>query len=222
MITKTDISSKQLFPLRFPEAVLSVKTLACERGGRTVFQNISFDVKSGEALHITGGNGVGKSSLLKMLAGSLRPQSGSILWNQEEYDDENRDDHLARLAFLPPDDRHIKVLETVWENMRFWARINGQVADDYIYNALTVTGLLPHQSVQSRKLSAGQKRRLSLSQMLLRQAPLWLLDEPLNALDHHAAGVFNDLLKNHLDAGGIAVIASHQPVAAAKTYEVVA
>lgn len=190
------------------QALLSVKDLRCDRGGRTLFQNLSFDMGAGDVLQVTGANGAGKTSLLRVLAGRL-PVEGSAHWQSKEVSENN----VQNVSLLLSDDRGLKVLETAEENLNFWRGVWG--AGD-IDAALQAADLLPLKKTAVRFFSAGQKRRLSLAIVYLKATKLWLLDEPLNGLDAAAQEKFFAQLASHAANGGVAVIASHQDIPAAK------
>jgi heme exporter protein A len=188
---------------------LSLDNIALERGERRIASGINARVKGGEALLLQGPNGSGKSTLLRVLAGLLPAAEGSIQWDGADVA-HDRDAHRARLAYLGHQDA-LKASLTVRENLQFWARFNGGDADA----ALEAFGLARFAARPARVLSAGQKRRLALSRLALSEAPLWLLDEPLTALDAEAREAFAALLKRHLAAGGLAIVATHEPLAVA-------
>ncbi len=185
---------------------LSLDNIALERGERRIAGGLSARVASGEALLLQGPNGSGKSTLLRALAGLLPAAEGTIRWNGADVAGD-REAHRARLRFLGHQDA-LKAGLTVLENLRFWARFNG--GDEAA--ALQAFGLARLADRPARLLSAGQKRRLALSRLALDDAPLWLLDEPVTALDAEARDAFGALLARHLAAGGIAIIASHEPL----------
>jgi heme exporter protein A len=187
-----------------------LKNLACARGGRALFQNLNLEAGAGDVVHLSGPNGAGKTSLLRVLAGAL-PFEGEILWDEKDFLENGRTIHAARYAFLPPDDRSLKVLETAYENLLFWATL-WNASPAAIHGALAQMGLENMKETPVRRFSAGQKRRLSLARVLVKPAKLWLLDEPFNGLDAGAAALFAAALDRHVAAGGMAVIASHQPV----------
>lgn len=187
-----------------------LKNLACTRGGRALFQNLNLEAGAGDVVHLSGPNGAGKTSLLRVLAGAL-PFEGEILWDEKNFLENGRTIHAARYAFLPPDDRSLKVLETAYENLSFWATL-WNAAPVAIHGALAQMGLSTLKETPVRRFSAGQKRRLSLARVLVKPAKLWLLDEPFNGLDTEAAALFAAALDRHVAAGGMAVIASHYPV----------
>jgi heme exporter protein A len=202
---------------------LDVAELACRRGGRPVFAHLSFALGAGELLALTGRNGSGKTTLLRALALLVRPQAGTIAWQGANVQDdpETWRDQLAWLGHLDG----LKGDLTVRENLLGAERLRGRlVADDRLDLALVAFDLnaLAHRPV--RTLSAGQRRRTALARVMLTQAPLWLLDEPLNALDVAAQQAFRTVLQQHLADGGLAIAATHADlgVPGARTFELAA
>src|SRR5512134_3045831 len=184
---------------------LSLDNIALERGERRIAEGISARVAGGAALLLQGPNGSGKSTLLRVLAWLLPPAEGAILWDGADVA-EDREAHRARLSYLGHQDA-LKAGLTALENLQFWARFNGGGDADA---ALKAFGLAQLGDRPARLLSAGQKRRLALSRLALADAPLWLLDEPVTALDAEARAAFAALLGRHLAAGGLAIIATHE------------
>ena len=203
--------------------LLNVAELACRRGGRPVFDHLSFALGAGELLALTGPNGSGKTTLLRALALLVRTEAGAIRWRGADVQDDP-ETWRSRLAWLG----HLDGLKgdlTVRENLLAAERLRGRpAADDRLDLALVAFDLnaLVHRPV--RTLSAGQRRRTALARVMLTQAPLWLLDEPLNALDAAAQQAFRTVLQQHLAHGGLAVAATHAAlgVAAARTFELAA
>lgn len=185
---------------------LSLDNIALERGERLIASGISARVAGGEALLLQGPNGSGKSTLLRVLAGLMPAAEGTVAWDGTDVA-RDHEAHRARLAYLGHQDA-LKGGLTALENLRFWASFNGGDADA----ALTAFGLAALADRPARTLSAGQKRRLALSRLVLSAAPLWLLDEPVTALDTEARASFVALLKRHLGVGGLAIIATHEPL----------
>ena len=188
--------------------LLDVAELACRRGGRPVFDCLSFALGAGELLALTGRNGSGKTTLLRALALLVRPEAGTILWQGAtvQADPESWRGQLAWLGHLDG----LKGDLTVRENLLGAERLRGRpAADDRLDLALIAFDLhaLVHRPV--RALSAGQRRRAALARVMLTQAPLWLLDEPLNALDAVAQQAFRSVLHQHLVHGGLAIAATH-------------
>jgi heme exporter protein A len=203
--------------------LLNVADLACRRGGRPVFDRLSFALGAGELLALTGRNGSGKTSLLRALALLVRPEAGTIVWRGANVQDDP-ETWRGQLAWLG----HLDGLKgdlTVRENLLGAERLRGRpAADDRLDLALVAFDLnaLAHRPV--RILSAGQRRRTALARVMLTQAPLWLLDEPLNALDATAQQAFRAVLQQHLAHGGLAVAATHADlgVPGARTFELAA
>ena len=186
--------------------------LACMRGERMVFAGLSFALAPGDALMVTGPNGSGKSSLLRILAGLLRPIRGHLFWQGNPVG-HDPDAHRARLCYVGHQDP-VKPLLSVGENLAFWTRLHGS-AEDAVAPALARFGLLAIAKVPARLLSAGQRRRLNLARLLVAGAPLWLLDEPTVALDTEAITTFEGMLADQRARGGIVLIATHSRIAMA-------
>lgn len=177
-------------------ARLSATDLACRRGDRLLFRGLSFELVEGQALQVVGPNGTGKSSLLRILAGLLRPDAGTV----------ERNCQVALLDERLPLDAHL----SLGRAFDFWSRIDG---GGYEPGSLASLGLETLSDVPVRYLSTGQRKRAAVLQSNSRMAGVWLLDEPLNGLDKDAAAAFQDHVAAYLTQGGIAVIASHQPFA---------
>ncbi len=189
--------------------MLDVTNLACVRGDRPLFNHLSFALKAGEMVHITGANGSGKTTLLRALCGFSRPAAGEIRWNGADIHDLG-DDYRGALAYVG----HLNGIQgelTLRENLRVVAGIAGQnTAPDA---ALEQVGLLAYGDFPAKILSQGQKRRLALARLLVAHKLLWILDEPFSALDARSTEVMNALLSAHLTAGGMIVLTSHQDLA---------
>ena len=173
---------------------ITATELACQRGERMLFAGLSFVLDAGEALQVQGSNGIGKSSLIRILAGLLSPIAGSA-------------ECVGALGLLdenPALDPHLPLGSA----LQFWQRLDGP-AD----NAATRLGLGTLFDVPVRYLSTGQRKRAALARLIGQQAPIWLLDEPLNGLDMRGAALITEIVNEHCGNGGIAVIASHQPFA---------
>lgn len=192
------------------------ESLACLRGERPVFAGLDFSVASGGALLLTGANGSGKSSLLRVMAGLLPPTAGQIWWDREDLAREP-DAHHARTAYLGHLDA-VKAALTPREDLMFWLRYraphlnaySGRIRAD---EALAWAGLTPLADLPCRVLSAGQRRRLAIARIAFDEtADLWLLDEPTTALDANGALLLHDRVALHRARGGMIVAATHQPL----------
>jgi heme exporter protein A len=188
--------------------LLDVADLACRRGGRPVFDRLSFVLAAGELLALTGRNGSGKTTLLRALALLVRPTAGAIRWQGADVRAEP-EAWRGRLAWLG----HLDGLKgdlTVRENLLAAERLRGGLpAEDRLDAAMAAFDLAALASRAVRTLSAGQRRRSALARVMLSGAPAWLLDEPLNALDAPAQQAFRTVLQQHLGNGGLAVAATH-------------
>jgi heme exporter protein A len=185
------------------------RSLQCRRGGRDVFAELSFFLPPGGALLLTGPNGSGKSSLLRLMAGLLKPAGGALLWDGRPIA-EAPEDHAARLHYLGHLDA-VKPVLSVVENLRFWADLRGTplALDD----ALARFALTELAAVPGRLLSAGQRRRLALARLIAAPADLWLLDEPSVGLDHASVGRLTAAIDDHRAAGGRVAVATHTALA---------
>ncbi len=183
--------------------------MACIRGERPVFSGVSFRLERGGALALVGPNGAGKSSLLRILAGFLKPAGGTLEWEGAPIDDDWAA-HRGRLHYVGHLDA-VKPALTVAENLHGWARFRG--AARAAPEALAALGIADLADVPGRYLSAGQKRRLALARVLATPAPLWLLDEPTVTLDDDAAARVDAMIAAHRAGGGMAIVATHGEIA---------
>jgi heme exporter protein A len=192
---------------------LEASDLVCRRGGREVFAGIGFALAAGEALLVSGRNGAGKSSLLRMVAGLLRIAGGRLALLDGEPDRS-----LPEQAHYVGHQDPLKPSLTVAENLEFWASYLG-ARNEGTEAALAAVGLETLAGLPAAYLSAGQRRRLSLGRLIAVRRPVWLLDEPTTALDRAAQDLLADLMRAHLAAGGLIVAASHGPIGIAPSAE---
>lgn len=194
--------------------VLSVKDLAIEKSDRWLFQNISFELKPNEVLHLEGENGSGKTTLLRALCGLTIADEGDIFWNDISIQKQSYDYHL-QLSYVGHSDG-IKQDLTVLENLRVamvLSRSIYKVSDKKIMREILENiGLKNKQDTLAFHLSAGQRRRLAFARCLLNDSALWVLDEPLTALDVKGVAFIEQAIQAHIERGGLAVITSHQPL----------
>ncbi|CAJ0850479.1 hypothetical protein AMST5_00275 [freshwater sediment metagenome] len=193
-----------------PALRLRVENLAVARGGRPVLHNVSFTLAGGAALVVTGRNGAGKSTLLRALAGLLPTLGGRVTLEGAGAGTE-----LAQAAHYLAHADGMKAALTVEENLEFWASYLGQAEDSRsrpVDQALAVVGLGHARRAPFGALSAGQKRRAALARLLVAYRPLWLLDEPLTALDRGSREKFADAMREHCALGGAIVAATHEPL----------
>lgn len=188
---------------------LAVQDLACQRGDRLLFTGMDFALSAGELLLVQGGNGQGKTSLLRLLTGLARPEAGTVLWRGEPIQHQ-RDRFHAEMVYLGHTNGVKDDLNPL-ENLRFADGLQGRRFDpDRATATLEKLGLARCLDLPCRVLSFGQRRRVALAALLLAGATLWILDEPLTGLDVHAVALMEGLLREHLDAGGMVVATTHQ------------
>jgi heme exporter protein A len=179
------------------------------RGDRCLFRNVDFAVESGELLVLEGANGSGKTSLMKAIVGMLELETGVLEWNGSPVGEQRQVFHgsLVWLAHRVG----LKADLTLVENLRFEAALRPQASPDMepVLERLGLTRLKP---LPLRSLSAGQQRRVALARILLADVPLWLMDEPFTNLDRAGRGLVLRLVSEHLERGGMCVMAAHQDI----------
>jgi len=185
---------------------LKINNLSCQRGYNLLFKNLSFELNSGEVLKISGPNGSGKTSLMKILAGLNSFETGSIEYdnikiNSEKY---NLDFlYLGHLAALSPE-------LSCLENLKYTAHLGNNNLNPDFSDALTKVGLEKFENELVGKLSAGQKKRIALSLLFITQSKVWLLDEPFSALDSQAIKIIESRIEEHCNSGGLCILTTHQ------------
>jgi heme exporter protein A len=189
--------------------MLEVTGLACARGEHQLFAGLSFALTGGELLQVQGENGSGKTTLLRTLCGYIQPSAGEIRWHGKslrELDDE----YYANIVYLGHANA-IKDELNALENLRISSALSGwAVSDSVAIAALRRMGLRGRETFPVKVLSQGQRRRVALARLLISKASLWILDEPLAALDVNAVGLMQEILGEHLGNHGMVVFTTHQ------------
>lgn len=184
-----------------PVCQLQVSDLACERDDRLLFEAVAFSVSAGQALQIAGGNGVGKTTLLRMLAGLYEDYQGTIDWT------------LHRPPLYLGHKPGVKDGLSAAENLAWLMRLQGQApSPELIAAALDQVGLAAYADIPCGSMSEGQRKRVNLARLYVIDSPAWLLDEPFSAIDPAGVVQLQARMQQHLDAGGLLVLTSHQPV----------
>ena len=190
--------------------LLTVRGLSFSRNEEPLFGPLDFVVQAGEALLVRGDNGVGKTTLLRILAGLLRADEGTLEVAGQAADRESRARAMTYLGHLPA----FKADLSAMENLEFLCALHGRNPARGLIDAMDAVGLAGYEDSLARTLSAGQKKRLSLARMWLSPAPLWLLDEPYANLDLDGIALVNRLIVGHLDDGGATLVTTHGAYAA--------
>jgi heme exporter protein A len=185
---------------------LSGRGVRCVRGGQEIFSGLDFEASSGEALAVIGANGIGKTSLLRMIAGLLTVADGSI-----DLEGGEAELTLPEQAHYLGHRDALKPAMSVLENLAFWRDFLGGETFDAATSVAAV-GLDHAIHLPAAYLSAGQRRRLSIARLLVVRRPVWLLDEPTNALDTSGQAMFAALMGDHLSRGGLIIAATHAPL----------
>ena len=185
---------------------LVAENLAGERGGETIFSDLSFELSSGEALVVTGPNGSGKSTLLRIICGLLAPEDGRITL----FEDAATQPVSAACHYLGHHNA-MKPALSVRENLLFWQKFNGAASLE-LDEALEAVDLPGVENLPFGYLSTGQKRRVSIAKLLVSHRPLWIVDEPTAGLDKASEARFAELMRDHMREGGMVIAATHIPL----------
>jgi len=191
--------------------MLEISNLACSRGDHLLFSDLNFSLSAGELLQVQGANGSGKTSLLRTLCGFMMPVAGEICWRGQNIR-ELGDQFYAEMIYLG----HLNAIKdelNALENLRIGAGLAGcKVDDKQVIAALRRMGLRGRETLSVKVLSQGQRRRVALARLLLCNASLWILDEPLTALDVGAVELMQELIGEHLVNNGMVIYTTHQPL----------
>ena len=191
--------------------MFTVSSLSCSRGNKPLFADVSFDIQPGHALHLEGDNGVGKTSLLRIVCGLSPADAGEVRWQGQRIQDEAAAFRAA--LFYLGHGLSLKEELSALENLMSDAAVSGRtLSEPQALVALARMGLRGREHLPLRVMSQGQKRRTALARLLASQAPLWVLDEPFVALDAKAVDGLRGLLAEHVTHGGMVLFTSHQPV----------
>jgi len=191
-----------LFPQIERPTRLQASRIAMSRGGNVLFEGLSATVSSGDVLWIQGNNGIGKTTLLEAFAGLIRPDAGDMLW----YEGDTLNPASQLIAYQPHRS-YAKTTMTAREDLMFWSKIYG--SEDLVDEAFHYVDLSARQSVPTQNLSAGQRRRLALAKLIISAKPIWIMDEPSAAMDKNGAALIDEMIGQHINRGGSAIIASH-------------
>lgn len=190
--------------------LLQVNNLSCVREDRTLFKHLSFSVAPGDLVQIEGPNGVGKTSLLRLLTGLSQPFAGEVCWNGENIR-HCRDEYHANLLYLGHQPG-VKAALTPFENLKFYQQLHHpQQTETDLLQILARVGLAGFEENPAGQLSAGQQRRVALARLWLSQKPaIWILDEPFTAIDKQGVKVLEQLFLAHAERGGMVILTTHQ------------
>ncbi|MBV6751908.1 cytochrome c biogenesis heme-transporting ATPase CcmA [Pseudomonas chlororaphis] len=187
--------------------LLEAMALACERDGRMLFEHLELQLRPGDLLQISGPNGSGKTSLLRLLAGLMQPTAGDVQLNGQPLNAQRSE--LARTLLWIGHAAGIKDLLTAEENLSWLCALHRPAGREAIWQALAAVGLRGFEDVSCHTLSAGQQRRVALARLYLDSPPLWILDEPFTALDKQGVAQLEEHLAGHCERGGMVVLTTH-------------
>ena len=194
---------------------LCVEKVHVWRGDRHVLKGVSLEVRPGELMHVSGPNGTGKTTLLRVITGLLRPEQGSVAWRGKSIKTAPTD-YQRELAYASHEPA-LKSDLTALENLRFMVGLRRRVTARELQASLERTGVAGCADLPTRVLSAGQRRRVAMARILAVHAVLWLLDEPYTNLDAAGCALLSALLVEHTEQGGLALVVAHHDLNVAAT-----
>lgn len=198
------------------DITLQMTNAGCDRAGAPIVRGVDLTLGPGEAVQLFGPNGSGKTSLLALIAGHVAPAEGKLTWGRDEQSQGPAP--FADSIFFLGHEASVKPALTAEENLLFWSALygfSGAAARKAVREALDRLGISRLARMRAGRLSAGQRRRVDLGRALLARRPVWLLDEPVAALDAEGDRIVSAIIAEHLEAGGLAVIATHDQLAVA-------
>jgi heme exporter protein A len=190
------------------QPLLELRDVTCERDGYPLFEPVSLTLSAGSVMQLEGPNGVGKTSLLRVLCGLSSRYQGELRWRGQPLD---RAAFATEVIFLGHA-TGLKLTLSPRENLRWWGVLRGFDCTAEIDGALRQVGLLGYEDVPCYQLSAGQQRRVALARLFTSTAPLWILDEPFTAIDREGVAQLEEWLLAHAEAGGAVLLTTHQPL----------
>lgn len=199
-----------LTPKELNVMTVDIKNLSCKRGEHFIFRKLSFSISAGELLVIKGQNGSGKTSLLKMIAGLILPDKGTVSWHHRNITESN--DYCANMSFLGHKNGLKMALNPLENLANLLALGECKLSLPRVETVLRMLDLGAHCDKTCGQLSSGQQRKVALAAVILKQKPLWILDEPYTALDTQSIDSLNKLFMEHLANKGMIVMASHHPI----------
>jgi heme exporter protein A len=191
----------------FSQQAIEATNLSCIRGENTLFSGLDFSVKNAQCLHVTGPNGSGKTSLLRIVAGLNPPDFGNVHCNDSNI--ASNSDFYEKCVYIAHKDG-LKNELTAIENLRYYQHLEGLRDEDALDDALEKMGLLTRADLSVQKLSFGQRRRLAFARLLISKFPIWILDEPFTGIDANGRELIESLCVSHLQSNGLILMTHHQ------------
>lgn len=203
----SSLQNQLVYFLMLSSTVISAENLSCIRGDNLLFENVSLSVHSGQCLHVTGPNGCGKTSLLRLICGINVVEDGVIKWRG--IDTANNLQFFSECAYIAHKEG-LKSELTAIENLRYYQQLDGRKNEIALDDALEQMGILRCADLAAQQLSFGQRRRLSFARLLMAHFPLWILDEPFTGIDTAGRELIESLCVAHLKTGGLIIMTHHQ------------